>query len=106
MTQMPGISNGNSVYKVDGGKMIKISLAVDDAVIRDLRITGDFFVHPEDAVELLENKLAGTRIDDLAVNIDKEFAGNANVQLVGIGTVDIVHAVKLAQKNLHEILEK
>jgi len=99
MAQMPGISNGNSVYKVDGGKMIKISLTVDDGVIRNIRITGDFFVHPEDAVELLENKLAGTRIDDLAVNIDKEFAGNANVQLVGIDTVDIVHAVKLAQNN-------
>lgn len=99
MAQMPGISNGSSVYKVDGGKMIKITLAIDDGVIRDIRITGDFFVHPEDAVELLENKLVGTRIDDLVVNIDNEFAGNANVQLVGISTKDIVHAVKLAQNS-------
>jgi hypothetical protein len=96
---MPGISKGNSVYKVGGGKMIKISLTVDDGVIRDIRITGDFFVHPEEAVELLESKLAGTRIEDLAVNIDNEFAGNANVQLVGIDAVDIVHAVKLAQNS-------
>ena len=50
---------GNAVYKVPGGKLIKISLVEDNGRIQDLKITGDFFLHPEDFIESLERALIG-----------------------------------------------
>lgn len=49
----------HSVYKVPQGKLLKISLEYDEKhnVIRDIRITGDFFAYPEEAIELMETQL-------------------------------------------------
>ena len=46
-----------STYKVPQGKLLKISIEFDEKnnVIRDIRITGDFFAYPEEAIELMEN---------------------------------------------------
>ena len=51
-----------SIYKVPQGKLLKISLEYDekDNVITDIRITGDFFAYPEEAIELMEKKLRNT----------------------------------------------
>ena len=41
------------------GKLLKISLEYDEKknVITNIRITGDFFAYPEEAIELMETKL-------------------------------------------------
>jgi lipoate-protein ligase A len=54
-----------SIYKVPQGKLLKISLEYDekDNVITDIRITGDFFAYPEEAIELMETKLKNTTIE-------------------------------------------
>lgn len=54
-----------SIYKVPDGKLLKIFLEYDETsnVIRSIRITGDFFAYPEEAVELLEKKLRNTALD-------------------------------------------
>lgn len=48
-----------SVYKVPKGKLLKISVEYDEKEyrIKDIRITGDFFAYPEEALELLETQL-------------------------------------------------
>ncbi|HIH28170.1 MAG TPA: hypothetical protein HA260_00025 [Thermoplasmata archaeon] len=48
-----------SIYKVPQGKLLKITLDYDETknVITNIRITGDFFVYPEEALEHLEKKL-------------------------------------------------
>ncbi len=48
-----------SVYKVPNGKLLKIFLDYDEKsnLINELSITGDFFAYPEEAIELMENKL-------------------------------------------------
>ncbi len=55
----------HTIYKVPQGKLLKISLDYDDAtnVIQQIRITGDFFIHPEDGLELLEESLRHTPYD-------------------------------------------
>ena len=48
-----------SIYKVPQGKLLKISVEYDEKnnILRDIRITGDFFAYPEEAIELMETKL-------------------------------------------------
>jgi hypothetical protein len=52
----------HSIYKVPQGKLLKISLEYDEKknVITDIRITGDFFAYPEEAIECMEKKLKNT----------------------------------------------
>jgi hypothetical protein len=49
----------NSTYKVPGGKLLKITLEFDKEknLINNLKITGDFFAYPEEAIELIEDEL-------------------------------------------------
>jgi hypothetical protein len=53
-----------SIYKVPNGKLLKISLDYDETsnVIRQIRITGDFFAYPEEAIVLIEKKLRNTAL--------------------------------------------
>ena len=48
-----------SIYKVPQGKLLKISVEYDEKnnMLRDIRITGDFFAYPEETIELMETKL-------------------------------------------------
>ncbi|HEC80892.1 MAG TPA: hypothetical protein ENI42_00485, partial [Thermoplasmatales archaeon] len=48
-----------SVYKVPNGKLLKIFLDYNekDNSINEVRITGDFFAYPEEAIEIMEKEL-------------------------------------------------
>jgi hypothetical protein len=54
----------NSIYKVPGGKLIKIKLKYSqkNKVIENIKITGDFFAYPEDSIEKIESNLINTPI--------------------------------------------
>jgi len=47
------------------GKIVKIKLAYkqESQLIHSIRITGDFFVHPEEAIEQLEQELCGVKLE-------------------------------------------
>ena len=55
-----------SVYKIPNGKLLKIWLNYDKKTNRiiDLNITGDFFAYPEESIELIENELKNTFIEN------------------------------------------
>ena len=46
-------------------KLIKISMSYDDKknVIDSIKITGDFFIHPEETIEILESNLVDTKLE-------------------------------------------
>ena len=46
-------------------KLIQVQLSFDDEnnEIHSVRITGDFFLYPEDRLELLETNLVGVKLD-------------------------------------------
>jgi lipoate---protein ligase len=54
-----------SVYKVPNGKLLKIFLDYDEKsnLINEISVTGDFFAYPEEAIELMENKLKNTLLE-------------------------------------------
>jgi len=53
-----------SIYKVPWGKLLKITLEYDEKknVITNIRITGDFFAYPEEALEHLEERLKNSSL--------------------------------------------
>lgn len=46
-----------AIYKVPNGKLLKIFLEDDGGKIVSIKITGDFFMHPEENIEDLERAL-------------------------------------------------
>lgn len=77
--------------------MIKISLDVEEGIIKKALIAGDFFLYPEEAIEHIEKSLIGVRVD--SPDVEKVLAAtvaNAGAQLLGVSVEDIAFAVKLA----------
>jgi len=55
---------GRAEYKVEGGKLIKVQLTLEDKKIKKIKITGDFFLHPEEVIEDIEQALEGCLLDE------------------------------------------
>lgn len=50
-------------YKTPGGKLIAVDFDVVDGVLTDVRITGDFFLYPEEALVELIAALEGLSVE-------------------------------------------
>lgn len=80
-----------AIYKVPNGKLLKIFLKDDGAQITELKITGDFFVYPEEQVEALEGALIGVALNDEALrNRIESFIQTHSVTLFGVDVVSLV----------------
>lgn len=55
---------GKAEYKVEGGKLIKVQLKKTENTIEKIKITGDFFLHPEEIIEEMEESLAGRLLNE------------------------------------------
>jgi hypothetical protein len=89
---------GRSDRKVVGGKLFRVSLSVcvegQTATVKELRLLGDYFMHPEESVEGLEYSLiaAFNSGQDLAAAITR-YLDLESAQIYGGGPVDIAGAV-------------
>jgi len=78
-------------------KMIRVTMEIAFDRIRDILISGDFFMIPEQALPKLEEELVGSSIDRGEIlNIVKQFYGKVKVQASGIEPVDFVGAIMKA----------
>jgi hypothetical protein len=86
-------------YKAPGGKMVRVRLTEKDGRIETLKISGDFFLIPEESLPKLEKMLEDTRLDEkeLKLLVDRFFRGT-NTQGLGISPDDFVKAI-LSTKN-------
>lgn len=99
MPTQPGTSGADTRYgdyKAVGGKLLRVRMTVsaeNPPVIQTLRITGDFFMHPEEAIEDLEQRLTGAPLDEIVLRerVQTFFAGD--VQVVGADVSDFVTAL-------------
>lgn len=84
--------------KLPNGKLVRISVDGKD-VISTIQITGDFFCHPEEAVEEMEKLLLGLSvpisIDEAKQTLD-DYVQKNNVVLVGITTEAITSMINEA----------
>lgn len=88
------MTSSKNILKVPDGKLIKIFLEYEDGEIKEIKITGDFFVYPEESVEKLEAELVNLKLrkDMLERKIGKFIKSN-NVQLFGITIPALVEAI-------------
>jgi lipoate-protein ligase A len=88
---------GRAIYKVEGGKMIKVTLTQRDGKIGWLKITGDFFLHPEDLIEEMERMLISLPIKEGEIsNSIEELMKKRNGTLVGAAPADIARCIMMA----------
>jgi lipoate-protein ligase A len=66
--------------KCQGGKLVKVAVGTTNGTIENVRITGDFFTHPEGVIEELERKLVGLKRIEV---------GDAVMKELGTGTLVI-----------------
>ncbi|MEU5163004.1 lipoate--protein ligase family protein [Streptomyces sp. NPDC020875] len=85
-------------YKVPGGKLVVVDLAVEDGRLRDVRVSGDFFLEPDDAIELIDTALEGAPADTdtpgLTARIDAALPASA--VLFGFTSESVAIAVRRA----------
>jgi lipoate---protein ligase len=82
-------------YKVPGGKLLAAELGVEEGRLVGVKITGDFFMHPEAAIIELEKALDNIPITDLEDNVNRFFQ-EYEVTLFGVEAEDFVKVVRLA----------
>jgi lipoate---protein ligase len=89
----------SSDYKAPGGKMVRVRLTEKDGRIETLKISGDFFLVPEESLSKLEKMLVDTRLDEgeLKLLVDRFFRGT-QAQGLGVSPDDFVKAI-LQTKN-------
>ena len=88
---------GRAEYKVEGGKLVKVQLSKKGNAIGEIRITGDFFLHPEELIEELERKLEGRPFHekDLAEHI-KDIMEKNEASMLGASPEDFARCIMLA----------
>ena len=81
-------------YKVPGGKLLVAETEVIDGVLTTVKVMGDFFMHPEEAINDLEETFTGkkaSKIDEIV----EEFFGGKEITLFGVSEADFAHVLKL-----------
>lgn len=74
--------------KVEGGKMLRVDFEVEGGKIKDIKITGDFFIHPEEGIVLIENCLRGCRLEDCRRRLEEVVRKNG-IKLIGFSVGDL-----------------
>jgi lipoate-protein ligase A len=82
-------------YKVPGGKLLAAELAVEGGRMVGVKITGDFYMHPETAIIKLEKALEDTLTSDLEDAVNRFFEEN-DVTLFGVHVENFVKVVRMA----------
>jgi lipoate-protein ligase A len=90
---------GRAEYKVKGGKLIKVHLSETGCKISRVKITGDFFLHPEVLIDELEATLLGHRLDEAELTAFIEtFLSKRNAIMLGASPTDFAKCIVMAVK--------
>jgi lipoate-protein ligase A len=76
--------------------LIRVEFDEKDGKAENVKITGDFFIYPEEIVQELEKRLEGHRIEELEGIIDEFFAMRLDVEMPYINIEDFKIALKKA----------
>lgn len=90
------MSKGFATQKVPGGKLLQIEAECTDGIISSVSITGDFFLHPEEAVTDLEACFSGMRSDSSVAELIEcveRVVTDQKLILVGVSPSDLAATV-------------
>jgi len=83
-------------FKAEKG-VIEIELSHKEEKITKIKITGDFFIYPEEAIEIIENTLRNSHIDRITITEKlKELYEQEGITTPGIKIEDWVTVIFLA----------
>ena len=83
-------------YKVPGGKLVVAEFSLVEGRFRNVRITGDFFLFPEDAIHLFSSAFDGVLADsstDMLIALINSTL-NDDVEMLGFEPEDVVEAIR------------
>ncbi len=87
-------------FKVPRGKLVVVDLDIENDQVRNMRLTGDFFLYPEDAltsiVDALDRAPAGRPAHEYALRVAEAIP--AGTELFGFSPAAIGIAVARAQE--------
>ncbi|MFA5996003.1 MAG: lipoate protein ligase C-terminal domain-containing protein [Patescibacteria group bacterium] len=82
----------SAVYKIPNGKLLKIFLELDNNIIKNIKITGDFFIYPEEAIMSIEQALL--QIPIIQERLKQKIQAVISAQQLELFGVDIESIVK------------
>lgn len=86
-----------SSYKIPGGKLVKIKLLVSSERITDVKILGDFFLHPEETLMEIEESLVGQARDESSITrAVNQALTDSEATLIGCTAADIAKSILMA----------
>lgn len=85
-------------YKVPGGKLVVVDLDTEDGLLRHVRVAGDFFLEPDDAIESIDHALEGAPADTDAAGLTAriEAALPPGTVMYGLSAEGVAIAVRRA----------
>jgi hypothetical protein len=84
-------------YKVPGGKLVVVDLEVVDGKLRDVELSGDFFLEPEEALAWMTAALEDMpAAADEAQLAERVRAAAAGAELLGLTPEGVAVAVRRA----------
>ena len=88
-----------SVYKIPNGKLLKISLRYINNFISEIRIMGDFFAYPEEAIEVMEKELINSSLnrESLLNKINSVIKEN-NIEFIGLNAEGLTDGIMMCLK--------
>jgi hypothetical protein len=91
----------NTTYKIPQGKLLRISLEYNEKkeIIDKISIMGDFFVYPEESMELLEEELKNVSLkeNELSNKIQSTIK-KYDMQFIGLDCEGIVKGIMMCVK--------
>jgi lipoate---protein ligase len=85
-------------FKVPGGKLVVVDLQVDDNQLRDVRVSGDFFLEPDEALPAINESISGAPANATASALAARIvdALPPETTMFGFSAADIATAVRRA----------
>jgi len=80
------------------GKMIRLDVTYSDH-IETIKITGDFFLHPEDTLDLIVLELTGASIPihkELLIKKINEILDNQKAEIIGVTAEELITTLEEA----------
>ena len=80
--------------KIKNGKLIRCKMEYDGEKIKKIQITGDFFMHPEESIEELENAVKNLVLsEEVIYKSISNFFKSKKVTLIGASPSDFISLI-------------
>ncbi len=91
---------GTITKKIPNGKMLSVHADRENSLLK-IKITGDFFLFPEEKILTLEEEINKLRFDieyDLLEKKITQIINNNKIQIIGFSASDLSKIIKEAEK--------